>query len=495
MKFISTALASLAMASVSVAANAPHGSYCGSVPGVVGPLKLTVDDAKTVDINAKIFGNQVTCPKEAYIFDAKTNKVTLPNFGKPTDCVSKTAQQWGVSSLDITYDGSQDTISINVGIGALTLKQCSSSYDAEEGFVRVPLFRHQKSKHERKKTMTLLTDNAELPLKNLQDTEYYGTISIGTPAQDFLVIYDTGSANLWVPSSQCDKSKFKSCANHTLYDATKSSTYQKDGTSLTLPYGSGICSGHLSKDTVNFGGYELDNAQFGEITNEPGQVWEVSPFDGIAGLAYPGISVAKATPVFDALMNKGVLKSNVFSFYLSTQHNKGADTSELILGGVDSKYYTGDFSYYPTQKFLFNQGYWLIGADKISVDGTDITCSGLLSKTCKMVVDTGTSILTGPSKDVKTILAKIGEVKEDCSNLSSLPSIDFTFGGKTFTLEADFYVLKLADGTGNYQCQVGIQAMDQLGLWILGDPFLRKYYTVFDRDQNRVGFALAKQQN
>ena len=49
-------------------------------------------------------------------------------------------------------------------------------------------------------------------------------------------------------------------------------------------------------------------------------------------------------------------------------------------------------------------------------------------------------------------------------------------------------------GTGAELCQIGLQALDQEGLWILGDPFLRKYYTVFDRAQDRVGFALAKQQ-
>ena len=47
------------------------------------------------------------------------------------------------------------------------------------------------------------------------------------------------------------------------------------------------------------------------------------------------------------------------------------------------------------------------------------------------------------------------------------------------------------DQAGVRSCEIGIQALDQLGLWILGDPFLRKYYTIFDRENDRVGFALA----
>jgi hypothetical protein len=85
-----------------------------------------------------------------------------------------------------------------------------------------------------------------------------------------------------------------------------------------------VCDGHLSEDTIHFGSYNITGGKFGEITIEPGAVWVQSPFDGILGLAYPGIAMPvgadQPMPPFDDLMSLKVLPENVFSVYLSTQH-------------------------------------------------------------------------------------------------------------------------------------------------------------------------------
>ncbi len=87
-------------------------------------------------------------------------------------------------------------------------------------------------------------DGTTLPLTNYMDAQYYGTISIGTPPQEFTVIFDTGSSNTWVPSKKCTS---LACYLHSRYDSSESETYESDERDFAIRYGSGAVEGFISK--------------------------------------------------------------------------------------------------------------------------------------------------------------------------------------------------------------------------------------------------------
>lgn len=324
-----------------------------------------------------------------------------------------------------------------------------------------------------------------IPLTDLEDAEYFGEVTLGTPPQQFLVIYDTGSSNLWVPSKACTNCK----KTGGRYDSSKSSTYTKNGESFALQYGTGSCKGFLSTDATGLGGVTIKNFTFGEVTTEAADVFGQAPFDGILGLGPAKAAIDQVPMPMAQLVAQGIIEHNIFSAYLASNSSAG---STLVLGGTDSQYYTGDFSYVPVAKAAALLPYWLISASDIKVGGTSIKACNWLTG-CYMVVDTGTSILAGPVSAVNKLIAPIGNVSADCSNVHTLPTVSFSIGGKDFDLEPSFYVLRGTDENGAVQCQLGIQGVNAgVPIWILGDPFLRKYYTVWDQEQNRVGFATAK---
>lgn len=324
--------------------------------------------------------------------------------------------------------------------------------------------------------------DVELPLTNYANAQYFADISLGTPPQVFKVVLDTGSSNLWVPSVKCTSI---ACFLHTQYDSSKSSSYAENGTEFAIQYGSGSVSGYLSNDVLSLGGLIIKDQGFGEATNEPGLAFAFGKFDGILGLGYDSIAVQKTVPPVYNAIEQGLLDEPKFSFFL-------ADESEDVggiatFGGINEDYYEGDLVYLPVRR----KAYWEVKFDALSLgeDRTELNIGA--------VIDTGTSLITLPSDLAEIINGIIGAEKSwsgqytvDCDKRDVLPNLTFTFDGYDFEITPYDYILDL-EGS----CISTITAMDipePVGpLAIIGDAFLRSYYSVYDIGNDAVGLAKA----
>jgi cathepsin D len=318
-------------------------------------------------------------------------------------------------------------------------------------------------------------DENGIPITNFLNAQFYGPITIGTPAQDFIVIFDTGSSNLWVPTKGCIS---LACLDHPKYDPSKSSTYEKNGTEIVIPYGKGNVAGTLGSETVNFGGFNVQGVDFGMMTKVSAN-FAATKAGGILGMAYSRISEDGAPPVFDLLIKQGLIQNATFSFFLTK--NPGQEGSTLILGGYDPKFAKTDFKFYP----LLNETYYIIGLNDFGVGNQSMGGN----QTLVGIVDTGTSLIVGSTALVNQILA-IVPAKPDCKNISQYPSLFFNIGGDVYEITPDYYIINDMGA-----CLLGVMAMDNLPFngFILGDVFIRQYYTIFDYGGQRVGFATANQ--
>jgi len=86
----------------------------------------------------------------------------------------------------------------------------------------------------RLQSKTAIKGTAGQGMNDYEDMEYVGNITIGTPGQNFAVILDTGSANLWIPDKKCSL-----CSKKNQFDSSKSSTYKMNGQSWDVGYGDG----------------------------------------------------------------------------------------------------------------------------------------------------------------------------------------------------------------------------------------------------------------
>eukprot|EP00450_Noctiluca_scintillans_P023542 CAMPEP_0194515976 /NCGR_PEP_ID=MMETSP0253-20130528/48748_1 /TAXON_ID=2966 /ORGANISM="Noctiluca scintillans" /LENGTH=470 /DNA_ID=CAMNT_0039359775 /DNA_START=60 /DNA_END=1472 /DNA_ORIENTATION=+ len=363
---------------------------------------------------------------------------------------------------------------------------------------------------------------------------YSGPLAIGTPPQEFRVVFDTGSGNLIVPAVECQS---EACLVHRTYDALASNTSKPvnvDGSEVypgdfcdqvTVGFGTGLIKGEFTRDVVCLGEAEhnrhcvdADVIVAVEMSTNP---FKSFSFDGIFGMGLGALALGAKSSVFQQFLQGGRASAPRFGVFL-TEGDDG-ETSEIAIGGHNQERLLEPLSFSPVR--MPQLGYWQVPILDIRVDGESL---GICDDgSCRGVVDTGSSHMGVPSSVLRqmsdSLRVDAGDLA-DC-RLARAPTIEIDLTSTTLVITPETYMRRLplrsdlqvnsrqppvdppkslrqsADVGGNsaseeWHCSARLMSINfpaPLGpnLFVLGEPVLHKYYTVFDWQAQQVGFGLS----
>jgi len=324
--------------------------------------------------------------------------------------------------------------------------------------------------------------------KAIHKMAYFGNVGVGSPVQEFQVVFDTGSGNLIVPGVECTS---EACVKHKQFNPKLSKTAEPvncDGSQvasgsladqITITFGTGKITGDCYSDQICVGS-ACTKGDLIVSTDESTQPFSVFGFDGVLGLARTSMAQGNAFCMMERFKQAHSLHQSLFSVFLS---DSSLEVSEITFGGYKEDHMASELFWVPVQQ---SSGYWELQINDITFDGEPMQ----LCENCKVAVDTGTSMLAGPGNVITKLRSKLG-VARDCSNYDSLPKLGFIVEGRILDLSPKEYVNK--EGSS---CDVTLMSLDvpppKGPLFIFGIPFLQKYYTVYDSVADRIGFAVAK---
>lgn len=330
------------------------------------------------------------------------------------------------------------------------------------------------------------------PMALSKKLAYFGRIAVGTPPQYFSVVFDTGSGNLILPSTECLDT---ACTLHRRFNSSQSSTSKlvgcdaqaspvsswDDPDELVITFGTGRITGACTREKICVGP-ACSEGVFLSASEETYHPFASFQFDGVLGLGRDSLANGPEFSFLARLHASNALKRPIFGVYLSYSDT---ETSEVTFGDVKESHMASELFWVPAGGA---SGYWEVQIDDIYFGQTAMN----LCKNCRVAVDTGTSELAGPSDVVQQIRQLLG-VNSDCSNFAALPKLGFAVAGRILSLDPSDYVDQYDGGTW---CEASLMELDVPAprgpIFVFGIPFLQKYYTVYDHENSQVGFAVAK---
>ncbi|CAD7948527.1 unnamed protein product [Amoebophrya sp. A25] len=378
---------------------------------------------------------------------------------------------------------------------------------------------------------------------NNNNSQYYGDFFLGTPPQPFTAVMDTGSGLVWVPGKKCSS---QVCLDHHQYDGQNSKTRgdipAEEGVTTAIHYGTGSVHYQQSEDTLRLCDSKLNpncrdvgkniltipKQAMGTSLDQTDEPFKWLPFDGIFGLA-PSASKGSALA---SIKKSGALANNLMGCYLSEDTHR---VGSLSFGGIEDQYIAKGHPLY--WHSITHPREWQVAIQDIEVDGElQHACDNYPNGECTAVVDTGSSLVTGPSSEMEPILEKLriaqetaggyhqemgddgnsmmpntinnssegassGSIQQpgpnSCANVDNgkMPTVSLLIKGSDGLIRypltpQDYTLANINDQTDQPECELGFGSMDVPGKkWVIGDTFLRRYYSIYDDDQHRVGFV------
>eukprot|EP00435_Cladocopium_sp_Y103_P009592 s399_g2.t1 len=348
-------------------------------------------------------------------------------------------------------------------------------------------------------------------------TAYFGDIFVGSPSLEFSVVFDTGSGHVFLPSVKCDS---EACRAHRRYnESASSSAIQLDHEGLwdgrgerdevAISFGTGEIIGNFVEEAVCLTNSKLTDSgacarvrlvTANQMTDEPFQNFQ---FDGVIGLGLANLAVDSHFSFFEQMARSDENFVPQFGYFLSERDDVA---SEICFGGHDARHMRSSLQWAPVHDP--HKGFWQVKILRVTVNGEDFPFCA--DGSCVAIADTGTSLIGAPRAAAtplhRQLARKVPAVNDDidCRDVEG-PELVFELdGGVTVTLSGREYSRAAAMKVVNKQqevqlvCRATLLPVDPsptLGekAFILGQPLLQKYYTVYDWEQQRVGFALAQQ--